>query len=184
MIAFVIAVLLTGNTLAFGGEISDYYDNKHELGELGLGGDPRGHRQTAYSAHGITEIGIQRTGCHGTCPSYSFTIKNDGTYRYRGFAYVERKGEFSGTIRVWHFDNLAQFIKESGYMELGETYSPAAAITDQPTTYTPVVMNGKRKTIKDYAESGPTSLWAIQQLIDDLMDKAKWDSSEKAPSKK
>lgn len=56
-------------------------------------------------------------------------------------------------------------------------------VTDNPTTFTMVVMNGKRKTIRNYANSGPTKLWAIEQLIDGLMSKGKWSVPGKAPEK-
>jgi hypothetical protein len=58
-------------------------------------------------------------------------------------------------------------------MQFDDSYS--REITDCATTYTMVVMNGKRKTISNYANAGPTKLWAIEQLIDDLMAKAKWE---------
>lgn len=34
--------------------------------------------------------------------------------------------------------------------------------------------NGKRKVISNHANSGPTTLWAVEQLIDGLMAKADW----------
>ena len=67
-------------------------------------------------------------------------------------------------------------------MELEDGYT--GLDTDNPTTYTMVVMNGKRKTVSNYANAGPTKLWAIEQLIDDLMAKAKWDGPQKTPAKK
>ena len=181
MKTLMIAVLLTGSSLALGGEISDYHF-KHARDKLGDHRKSRSHDEVASTNHGITEIGIERSGCFGTCPIYTFIIKSDGTFRYKGIEYVERKGEFVGTIPVWYFHRLAQFIRDSGYMELEDTYT--RMVTDNPTTYTMVVMNGKRKTISNYANAGPTKLWAIEQLIDDLMAKAKWDSSQKARDKK
>jgi hypothetical protein len=53
-------------------------------------------------------------------------------------------------------------------------------ITDHATTYTTVVMNGKRKVIRNYANAGPTALWAIEQLIDGLITKAQWDGAQKS----
>ena len=181
MKALIMAVILIASLLAFGGEISDYHF-KHAGDKLGDHRKSRSHDEVASTNHGITEIGIERTGCFGTCPSYTFIVKSDGTFRYKGFDHVERKGEFSGTISAWYFHPLAQFIRDSSYMELEDGYT--GLDTDNPTTYTMVVMNGKRKTVSNYAHAGPTKLWAIEQLIDDLMAKAKWDGPQKTPAKK
>jgi len=177
LIGFIVTVTL----LALGGEISDFHF-KNARNKLGEDQKSRSHDEIASTNHGITEIGIERTGCFGACPSYTFIVKRDGTFRYKGFDYVERKGEFTGTISTWHFHRLAQFIRDSSFMELEDGYT--RMITDSPTTYTMVVMNGKRKTVSNYANAGPTKLWAIEQLIDELMGKAKWDGTQKTPEKK
>ena len=48
-------------------------------------------------------------------------------------------------------------------------------MTDQPTCYTTVVMHGERKMVRNYANAGPTKLWAIEQIIDKLLLEAEWD---------
>jgi hypothetical protein len=53
-------------------------------------------------------------------------------------------------------------------------------VTDNPTVYTTVVMDGKRKVVSNYANAGPTKLWAIEQLIDKLLLEAKWDEKPAA----
>lgn len=123
--------------------------------------------------HGITEIGIQRGACYGRCPIYTFTVKSDGTFRYKGIKYVERIGDFTGTVDVAAFNRLAQFIMDSGYVDLADNYT--TPITDGPTVHSHVVANGKTKTISDYANSGPKSLEAVEQQIDNLLVSAKWD---------
>src|SRR4051812_16934780 len=175
-----IALLGTANLLAFAGEISDIHRQQTSR-ELDAWKKSRSNEDLASTNHGIIEIGIERTRCYGICPSYTLIIKNDGTFRYNGDN-VDRKGEFTGTIPVWDFHRLAQFIKDACYMELEDYYS--RGITDNPTTYTMVVMNGKRKTVSNYANAGPTKLWAIEQLIDDLMKKANWNPSQKPPDKR
>ena len=179
-IVMIVVILCTASLLGRGGEISDIHRQQARR-TLDDWKKSRSHAEVASTNHGITAIGIERTGCFGTCPSYTFIIKSDGTFRYRGFNFVERKGEFSGVVPDWDFHPLAQFIRDSGYMDLENSYD--RTVTDNPTTYTMVVMNGKRKTVSNYANSGPTKLWAIEQLIDALMANAKWDSSPKPPDK-
>jgi hypothetical protein len=176
-----IAALGAASLLASGGEISSLH-RQHTSRASGAWQKSRSHDEVASTNHGITEIGIERTPCFGTCPSYTFIVKSDGTFRYKGERHAERQGEFTGRIAVWQFHQLAQFIKESGYTELEDYYS--RTVTDNPTVYTMVVTNDKRKTVSNYANAGPTKLWAIEQLIDGLMAKAKWDSTPKAPEKR
>jgi hypothetical protein len=177
----IIAVLGTASLIAFAGEISDIHQGQTNP-TLAPSKKSRSHDEVASTNHGITEIGIERTGCYGTCPSYTFIVKSDGTFRYKGVKFVEHEGEFTGKIPFWRFHELAQFIKDSGYMELEDYY--ARGITDNPTTYTMVVMNGKRKTVRNYANAAPSKLWAIEHLIDGLMTKINWDGSGKPQDKR
>ncbi|HWW00464.1 MAG TPA: DUF6438 domain-containing protein [Candidatus Acidoferrum sp.] len=181
MKTLMIAGLVAVSLFALGGEISDYHF-KHARDQPRDFHSSRSQDEVASTNHGVTEIGIERSACYGTCPIYTFIIKSDGTFRYHGVKHVEREGESSGAIPVRYFHQLAQFISDSGYMELADDYS--RAVTDNPTTYTMVVMNGKRKTVSNYANAGPTRLWAIEQLIDDLMTKARWDGPQKPPDTK
>ncbi len=128
--------------------------------------------------HGVTEIGIERTACHGTCPIYTFILKADGTVRYVGEEYVRRKGTHTGQISEWQFNRLAEFAVESGYMNLDSVFD-LPTIADFHTTYTTVVVADKRKLIKNYGDLGPTKLWAFQQAIDSLIAEVQWDGEEK-----
>lgn len=181
MKTFLIAVLLIAVLPARAGEISDYH-SKHARDKFSDYRQSRNYSEVISTNHGITEIGIERTACFGTCPVYTFIIKSDGTFRYKGNRYVERLGDFTGKVPVWYFHQLAQFIRDSGYMELNDGYT--CGVTDNPTTYTMVVMNGTRKTVSNYAQAGPTKLWAVEELIDDLMSKAKWDDRQKTADQK
>jgi hypothetical protein len=126
--------------------------------------------------HGVTLVGIEHTVCFGTCPAYTFIVKNDGTFRYKGEKYAERQGDFTGTVPACEFHRLAQFIKDSGYMQLSNTYE--RGITDQSSVLTMVVMNGRQKIISDYAAAGPPRLWAVEQLIDGLLAHANWNKAQ------
>lgn len=174
----IVLTLLVASSFVRAGEISDYYhkhaqENTNQVDRFAVVlKKSRSHQQVESTNHGISEIGIERHGCEGACPIYTFVARSDGTFRYKGDKYVERTGEFSGTISVWQFHALARYIRDAGYMSFEEEYE--REITDCAVTFTCVVLNGKRKAIRNYADAGPTSLWAIEQLIDDLMAKAEW----------
>lgn len=153
---------------AFSGEVMDSYYKQATNRLDSLGTIP----VLPATNHGISEIGIERTSCLGKCPTYTFIVNSNGNFRYKGEKHVERAGEFTGKVSVWQFNELAQFILDSDYFGLKDSYRPS--ITDQATVYTTVVANGKRKVIRNYANGGPTKLWAIEQLIDKLMVTAEW----------
>ena len=162
--------LIAACSTAQAGEIEDLY--------LAPGGPAKDVQQIdslpfLHTDHGITEIGIERTGCFGTCPIYTLVVKNDGSFRYVGKANVEHMGAHTGRIRDGAFDWLAQFIKDSRYMGLKDGY--VRQVTDLATTYTMVTMKGQSKIVRDYGAAGPSSLLVTEVLIDRLLEGATWD---------
>jgi len=178
-ISFFVVMFLSCH-VAHAGEVADLYATQAERYSLKMG-TPRSFEQIEADDHGITEIGLERTQCYGECPVYSVVIRRNGTFRYEGIDYVQRKGYQTGTVDEWQFHELSQFIRDAGYMQLADSYS--INITDLPTVYSTVVMNGKRKVIKHYANAGPTKLWAIEQLIDRLLADAHWDKKPRRQKK-
>lgn len=122
---------------------------------------------------GITEIGLQRTLCYGACPIYKVVLYSDGKVHFEGKRNVKRKGQHAGVARSEEFRRLAELIVDSGFMDLEPTYARKAM--DGPSVYTSVVVNGKRKVVRNYMDSAPRVLWAIEQIIDKLVLETKWD---------
>ena len=188
MKTFLLTILLVSCVNSFGGELSDYWfknerDNPKKIQtKIAEMQKSRSYDAITSTNHGIIEIGIERTGCFGSCPAYTFFVKSNGEFHYHGGNYAKRSGDFTGTVPEWAFNNLAQFIRDADYMELETNYR--TSITDNPTTYTMVVVNGKKKVISNYANAGPTKLWAIENLIDDLMSKAEWKAVGKPVDEK
>lgn len=120
----------------------------------------------------ITEIGLRRTECYGTCPVYKVVIQNDGSFIYHGKKFVRRLGEHQGQVCFPHLEKLMEFIIESGFMALENCYSNDW--TDQASVFTSVVLDGVKKEIEDYGCSGPVNLWVIEELIDKLLIDAEW----------
>jgi len=174
----ILSALLVVISSACAGDLSNYYfkhlqDDTNWIQTYGSAGKgSRTWEQLASTNHGISEISIERAGSIWGGPVYTFIARSDGTFEYLGYKGVERTGQFSGTISAWEFHQLARFIRDSGYVSFRNQYRVNA--TDLSTTYTSVVLDGKRKVISNYGDGGPTTLWAIEQLIDDLMRKAEW----------
>lgn len=171
MKAAALLLWLAAAEVLHGGQIADYYwqqSRTNDLASSGAFSPPK----PAATTHGITEIGIERAPCFGACPVYCCIIRSDGTVRYRGEAHVERKGAWEASIDPYRFRQLADFIAESGYVEMPDTF--ASNVTDGGTVFTTYVINGRRKVFSNYAGSGPSKLWALQELIDGLTTGASW----------
>lgn len=130
--------------------------------------------------HGVTEIGLERTVCYGDCPVYSVVLKSDGSVRYVGTENVARRGTHTGEISTEDFNQLADYLIESGYQAL-ETEYPLA-VSDMPSAYTTAVINGKRKVIHNYGGVGPVKLWVLEQAIDAVVARANWTPAADKPA--
>lgn len=122
----------------------------------------------------ISAVQLERTRCLATCPAYTVTIRADGSFSYTGVYGVERLGEHRGHIEVGRLRQVFRYIDEIGFRELEPRY--LSPYPDNATAITTVVQAGERKTVTNYANSGPATLWALEQLIDALVESATWDA--------
>ena len=115
-----IAIFVAASFVVTGGEISSYHFQhlcdaaakpNAILAQPKDLGPALGLRSTNY---GISEIGIERTVCFGSCPAYSFIVSSNGNFRYEGEKHVKRAGKATGTVSVCEFEQLARFIRDSG----------------------------------------------------------------------
>lgn len=159
-------------SLAFAGEVADLFEKQMNNVEDSVYYS-RVSEAVTSDDNGITEIGLERTTCYGTCPAYAVIIKKNGKFRYTGYKYVDKLGEHTGTVEGWELRNLLKFINDSQYDSLKYFYR--SMMLDDAGVYTMVKKIDKFKVISNYANSGPTKLWAIEQLIDKLILTAKWD---------
>lgn len=150
------------------GRIADLYHSQSNA----LASPPPMFQTPVPTNHGITEIGIERTRCFGTCPAYTLVIRSDGSMRYLGEAHVEKLGGWQAKTDVYTFHRLANFIVDSGFAEMTNSYS--SQVTDGDIAYTTFVRKGRRKTFMNYLRNGPAKLWALEQLIDAVAAQATW----------
>jgi hypothetical protein len=164
-------ILLLTCTLAPAGEVKRIHESLHGPQPEYT---PPSKNPRPYVPHDVTEIGLERTGCFGFCPTYSVLINAEtGAFRYHGEAHVKRIGAWTGRVRTGELEYLCYFLRESGYMEMDAIHTTSA--TDLPTVYTTAVIGGTRKAVSNYGSTGPWTLWAIEQIIDKLLLEAEWD---------
>jgi hypothetical protein len=117
--------------------------------------------------------------CFGTCPAYRVVLQPNGKLSYEGIAYVKRKGKFTASFHPDEFRKLVAIAKRVGFDSLAPSYS--APVTDMPTAIVTVKRGTAVKRVSDYGSSAPAEAWAMQELIDVVVNGADdWKPVKKA----
>jgi hypothetical protein len=121
----------------------------------------------------ITEIGLARSPCYGTCPVYSLTLRRDGKAVFVGEHFVDMLGEHNARFDSSDFGTLALAVAQLRFGNLRRHYQ--VDYTDMPTTMTWLIQSARRRTVEDYGDAGPRRLRQIEGLIDDAAADLTWD---------
>jgi hypothetical protein len=116
---------------------------------------------------------LERTDCLARCPAYTVVFSADGSFAYTGEANVERPGDHSGTVSRGALNQVLRYVAAIDYLGLADSYD--AGFLDNPATYTLVEWGETTKVILNAGNAAPPTVWALEQLIDDLLESASWD---------
>jgi hypothetical protein len=154
--------------------------DKWEAGPLRLSG-----YASQFTAQ-IDEI-ILRRRTAVLCTDYEASLRSDGSVtmrseKCRGGAptpkvYCEIKA-LKGTWRREEVDRLVRFMETSGFFELESGYF--APMTHGGTFEIEVLRRGARKKVVDYGAYGPHGLWAVERLIQGILEGISWDAVREA----
>ena len=139
----------------------------------------QGNEQITAAADAITEIGLSRGMCYGTCPVYTVTLRRDGTARYMGEMFVSLPGAQEAPLDPGAFADLALAVTYLDYGSLDDGYTEL--VTCQPTSDSWVVRGGETKGVSNYGMAGPRTLRLIEDLIDGLAASLYWKPSTPGP---
>lgn len=114
----------------------------------------------------------ERTVCFGRCPSFVFTAMSNGSCTYNGRNFVDRIGQYTGTIDPAQFESVFQIAEELDYASLDDKYDNPM-VTDLPATITGV--KGKQ-VINRY--QGP-DLKKLYTALDSLTEQVVWKMVDK-----
>ena len=112
------------------------------------------------------EITLERTACFGTCPIYSVSIDGEGNVVYEGKKFVRIEGVRTYTIPQEDVKELVAMFYGINYFSLNDRYD--VPVTDNPTIITSLKTGDKKKTVSNYANSGPTRLHELEIKIDEI----------------
>lgn len=121
------------------------------------------------------KIGLSRTTCYGTCPSYSVEISGNGAVTYTGSYYVTFAGTHHGFIPPQTVITLVKEFEKADFYSLAGEY--VSSVTDNPTQKISISIDGLRKEVVDYVglQSGmPLSVERLEEEIDRVSGSARW----------
>lgn len=124
----------------------------------------------------ITEISMERTVCAGTCPIYTVTFKSDGTAVYEGKEFVDKIGTYVGKVDEIEFKRLAFLIEKLNFLGLKDNYS--IPVADHANVIITVNYEDKVKGVDNYGDAGPVEVWAIEKVIDAMVEDIYWERSK------
>ena len=121
--------------------------------------------------HGdVVSIELERTPCFGACPVYHVTLKSDGTLTYVGTRFVDHLGTWKADISTDDFGRIVALLKPLNFYTMNDKYTVGA--TDMATKIVTIKSKKRTKSVSEYGPSGPAGLWAIQTVIDSIVDHA------------
>jgi hypothetical protein len=117
-------------------------------------------------------ISLTRTECYGTCPVYDVVLHRDGTAEFNAKEHLPKLGKFTGQIGLGIYARLCYLIESSRFDDLKPAYR--GGWSDDTTCFVTVTKGNTKKAVSDYGTVGPIELWAIQEIIDRIKDRADW----------
>ena len=119
-------------------------------------------------------IGLQKTMCYGSCPSFNFSVLNNGQATLTVGRFAEEifgrhldEGKYIGTISLDEISRISKFAEKTGYLQLNDRYDNPM-IMDIPAAISTI--NGK--TVFNRYE-GP-NLQDLYIRIEDLIRTVEW----------
>ncbi|HTU51396.1 MAG TPA: ankyrin repeat domain-containing protein [Acidobacteriaceae bacterium] len=119
-------------------------------------------------------ITLNRSGCYGSCPSYSVTISNQKVI-FNGDGFVVARGEHKGTIDPSQVRELAKKFIDADFYSMEDSYS--ASVTDCPSFVLSISVDRHSKKVVDYMGSWvgmPAVITELEDEVDSAASSQRW----------
>ena len=119
-------------------------------------------------------VTLERTGCFGSCPSYTVAVSTAGIV-FDGRGFVVAEGKHTDTVDADDVRKLAKRIVDADFYSLDDSYSASA--TDLPTYVLTVSIDGHQKQVVDYEgawEGMPAVVNELEERVDALARTQRW----------
>ena len=119
-------------------------------------------------------ISLQRTACFGQCPVYKVEIFKDGTVKYKGTAYIKKRGQHEAVVSLAFIKNIQQKATVINYLSLSDKYPKGDnMITDIPSTISYVRIENEGKMITNNFDA-PKELIEFERWLEKEIDGLAW----------
>lgn len=126
----------------------------------------------AWLATDTFSIGLEETGCFGTCSSFSVRIDGDGHVSYRGAEYTARPGFFEVDVPVADAQALRRSLIDANFLGLRDQYTSEAdgcrrVATDSPYYTFTLETPEQTKRVRWYLGCDWPELYALLRPIEE-----------------
>ena len=118
-------------------------------------------------------ITLHRSGCYGTCPSYTVTISTENGIVFEGGGFVAASGKHTDRVYADEVRRLAKKFVAADFYSMDPSYR--AAVTDNPTYILSIAIDGRVKKVEDYVGSWEGMPAVITELEDEVDTFARTD---------
>jgi ankyrin repeat protein len=119
-------------------------------------------------------IALERSGCYGTCPSYTVTVSTDGIV-FDGRGFVVATGKHAAPVKSDKVRDFAQDFFAADFYSMDSAYQ--ASVTDNPSYVLSIDIDGRKKEILDYVGSWvrmPAVITRLENEVDTFTDTGRW----------
>jgi ankyrin repeat protein len=120
------------------------------------------------------EITLQRSGCYGSCPSYTVTVTMEGIV-FDGGGYVTARGRHTDTVDPNEVRNLAKQFVAADFYSMDSKY--ISNVTDCPTYVLSIGIDNDKKEVEDYMgswEGMPAAVTELEEAVDTFARTERW----------
>lgn len=110
-------------------------------------------------------ITLERTGCYGSCPSYTVAIGTDGIV-FNGRIFVVAIGSHADSVDAPEVRQLAKKFVASDFYSMDAVYR--VEVTDMPTYSLSIEIDGHKKEVEDYVGEWGGMPAIIAELEDEV----------------
>ena len=119
-------------------------------------------------------ISLQRSGCLGSCPSYSVTVSTVGIL-FEGGGYVVASGKHTDRADPDAVRSLARRFVAADFYSMDSVY--CASVTDNPTYVLSISIDGHSKEVEDYVgswEGMPAVVTDLEDQVNSFARTRRW----------
>jgi len=136
---------------------------------------PKNHvRPPVILANSKVTITLQRSGCFGSCPSYTVAVGTDGIV-FEGGSYVVARGKHTDDVDGGEVRKLAKRFVAADFFSMDPSYS--ASVTDNPGYALSISIDGNTKKVEDYVgdwEGMPAIVSELEDAVDEFARTRRW----------